>query len=53
MSSKTSGFSPTRLARMHAALLRHVYSGRLPGLLREESGRLDSLFCRHTASLGA
>ena len=32
MSSKTSGFSPTRLARMHATLLRHVDSGRLPGL---------------------
>ena len=33
MSSKTSGFSPTRLARMHATLLRHVDSGRLPGLV--------------------
>jgi CubicO group peptidase (beta-lactamase class C family) len=31
--STTSGFSPTRLARMHDALLRHVDSGRLPGLV--------------------
>jgi len=31
--SKTSGFSPTRLARMHDTLLRHVDSGRLPGLV--------------------
>ena len=31
--SKTGGFSPARLARMHDALLRHVESGRLPGLV--------------------
>lgn len=31
--SKTSGFSPTRLARMHDTLLRHVDRGRLPGLV--------------------
>ena len=31
--SKTDGFSPTRLARMHDTLLRHVDSGRLPGLV--------------------
>jgi hypothetical protein len=30
---KTDGFSPTRLARMHDTLLRHVDSGRLPGLV--------------------
>lgn len=29
----TGGFSPTRLARMHNILLRHVGSGRLPGLV--------------------
>lgn len=29
----TGGFSPTRLARMHHTLLRHVESGRLPGLV--------------------
>jgi CubicO group peptidase (beta-lactamase class C family) len=31
--SRTGGFSPTRLARMHDILLRHVGSGRLPGLV--------------------
>ena len=31
--STTSGFSPTRLARMHDTLLRHVDTGRLPGLV--------------------
>jgi CubicO group peptidase (beta-lactamase class C family) len=31
--SKASGFSPMRLARMHDTLLRHVESGRLPGLV--------------------
>ena len=31
--SRTSGFSRTRLARMHDTLLRHVESGRLPGLV--------------------
>ena len=31
--SKTSGFSPTRLVRMLDTLLRHVDSGRLPGLV--------------------
>ena len=31
--SKISGFSPTRLARMHDSLLRHVDGGRLPGLV--------------------
>jgi CubicO group peptidase (beta-lactamase class C family) len=30
---KTSGWSTTRLARMHEILLRHVASGRLPGLV--------------------
>src|SRR2546425_11759255 len=30
---KTTGFSPARLARMHDSLLRHVDSGRLPGLV--------------------
>jgi CubicO group peptidase (beta-lactamase class C family) len=31
--SKASPFSPTRLARMHDTMLRHVESGRLPGLV--------------------
>jgi CubicO group peptidase (beta-lactamase class C family) len=31
--SKTGGFSPTRLARMHDTLLSHVDAGRLPGLV--------------------
>jgi CubicO group peptidase (beta-lactamase class C family) len=31
--SKTGGLSPARLARLHDALLRHVDSGRLPGLV--------------------
>lgn len=31
--SKAAGLSPARLARMHDALLRHVDSGRLPGLV--------------------
>jgi len=31
--SRISGFSPPRLARMHDTLLRHVGSGRLPGLV--------------------
>lgn len=31
--SKTGGFSPTRLARMHDTLLRHVHDGRVPGLV--------------------
>jgi CubicO group peptidase (beta-lactamase class C family) len=31
--SKTSGLSPTRLARMHDTLLHHVDSGRLSGLV--------------------
>src|SRR5262249_21305433 len=30
---KNSGFSSTRLARMHAALRRHVESGQIPGLI--------------------
>lgn len=30
---KIGGFSPTRLARMHDTLVRHVDSGRLPGLV--------------------
>src|SRR5947209_9878029 len=30
---KATGFSPMRLARMHDSLLRHVDSGRLPGLV--------------------
>lgn len=37
--SKTDGFSPTRLARMHDTLLRHVDSGRLPGLVALMSRR--------------
>ena len=37
--SKTSGFSPARLARMHDALRRHVDSGRLPGLVALVSQR--------------
>ena len=35
---ETTGFSPTRLARMHDALLRHVDSGRLPGLVASSAG---------------
>ena len=31
--SQTGGFSPTRLARMHDTVLRHVDGGRLPGLV--------------------
>jgi len=31
--SKSGGFSTARLARMHAALQRHVDSGRIPGLV--------------------
>lgn len=31
--SQTSGFSPTRLTRMHDTLLRHVDRGHLPGLV--------------------
>ena len=31
--SRTDGFSPTRLARMHDTLLRHVDRGQLPGLV--------------------
>jgi CubicO group peptidase (beta-lactamase class C family) len=31
--STIGGFSPTRLARMHDTLLRHVDNGRLPGLV--------------------
>jgi len=31
--SKSGGFSTARLARMHAALRRHVDSGRIPGLV--------------------
>ena len=45
--SKTSGFSPTRLARMHDTLLRHVDSGRLPGLValisRRGAEHLDAI----------
>lgn len=37
--AKSSGLSPTRLARMHAALLRHVERGRLPGLVAVISRR--------------
>ena len=37
--SKTTGFSPTRLARMHDSLLRHVGTGRLPGLVAVISRR--------------
>ena len=31
--SKSGGFSSARLARMHAALRRHVESGQIPGLV--------------------
>ena len=36
---KTGGLSPTRLARLHDSLLRHVDSGRLPGLVAVISRR--------------
>jgi CubicO group peptidase (beta-lactamase class C family) len=39
--SKTAGLSPTRLAKMHDTLLRHVDSGRLPGLVALISRRGD------------
>ena len=45
--SKTSGLAPARLARMHGALLRHVGSGRLPGLValisRHGAEHLDAI----------
>ena len=45
--STTSGFSPTRLARMHDTLLRYVDSGRLPGLValisRRGAEHLDAI----------
>lgn len=37
--SKTGGLSPTRLARMHDTLRRHVDAGRLPGLVAVVSRR--------------
>jgi len=37
--AKTGGLSPPRLARLHATLLRHVDSGRLPGLVAVISRR--------------
>ena len=44
---KTSGFSSTRLARMHDTLLGHVESGRLPGLVtlisRRGAEHLDAI----------
>ena len=33
MKANTGGLSPTRLAKMHDSLLRHVETGRLPGLV--------------------
>ena len=45
--SKTGGLSPTRLARMHETLLRHVDGGRLPGLValisRRGAEHLDAI----------
>ena len=51
--SKPGGFSLTRLARMHDTLLRHVDSGRLPGLValfRALDVRDDDVM-RYTATL--
>ena len=47
--NKSTGFSSTRLARMHAALERHVGSGRIPGLvaLVHQRGR------EHVETIGA
>lgn len=36
---ETGGMSPSRLARMHDTLLRHVENGRLPGLVALVSRR--------------
>jgi CubicO group peptidase (beta-lactamase class C family) len=46
---KTDGLSPTRLARMHDTLLRHVDSGRLPGLVALISRR----GAEHVDAIGA
>ena len=54
--AKTDGLSPTRLARMHDTLLRHVDSGRLPGLVAlisrrgaEHVGAIGTLAFDHAA----
>ena len=47
----TGGFSPRRLARMHDSLLRHVGSGRLPGLVALISRRGAELWAAAPATL--
>jgi CubicO group peptidase (beta-lactamase class C family) len=56
--AKTDGLSPTRLARMHDTLLRHVDSGRLPGLVAlisrrgaEHVGAIGTLAFDHAAPM--
>lgn len=44
--AKTSGFSPTRLARMHDSLLRHVDSGDCLAWSRSSAGVARSTLTR-------
>jgi CubicO group peptidase (beta-lactamase class C family) len=47
--TRTGGLSPTRLSRLHDTMLRHVGSGRLPGLVAAISRRGSE----HIEALGA